>query len=94
MIDNIVLYEYEYLPILEGEGAAGIDVAQNLILGAQAAAVVWGQMTEYSEDLDDYKHRHGYSIDEIRNIEKLKFSFDDTSRDHGVFTWYTAGVAD
>jgi len=94
MIDNIVLYEYEYLPILEGVGAAGIDVAQNLILGSQAAAVVWGQMTEYSEDLDDYKHRHGYSIDEIRNIEKLSFDFDDTDRDHGVFTWYTAGVAD
>lgn len=94
MIDNIVLYEYEHLPILEGVGAGNIDVAQNLILGAQAAAVVWGQMTEYSEDLDDYKHRHGFSIDEIREIEKLSFSFDGTTRDHGVFTWYTAGESD
>jgi len=94
MIDNILLFEYEYLPILEGEGAAGIDVAQNLILGAQAAAVVWGQMTEYSEDLDDYKHRHGFSVDEIRGIEKLNFDFDGVDRDHGVYTWYTAGVSD
>jgi len=94
MIENIVLYEYEYLPILDGAGAAGIDVAQNLILGAQAATVVWGQTLDYSEDLDDYGHRHGFSIDEIRNTEKLKFDFDDTEKDHGVFTWYTAGVED
>ena len=94
MIENLVLYEYENLPILSGVGAGSIDVAQNLILGAQAAAVVWGQMTDYSEDLDDYGHRHGFSIDEIRNVEKLKFDFDDTSKDHGVFTWYTAGVED
>ena len=94
MIDNILLFEYEYLPILASAGAGSIDVAQNLILGAQAASIVWGQKTEYSEDLDDYKHRHGFSVDEIRGIEKLKFDFDDVEKDHGIFTWYTAGVGD
>ena len=75
------------------EGASSIQIAHNLLLGSQAAAVVWGEHTTWAEDIDDYGHEHGFKVGEIRGIEKLVFD-RSTPEDHGVVHVYTAAVAD
>ena len=73
-----------------GAGAAGIDVAHNVLCGAQAVSVAWGKRTNYKEDSDDYGHENGFAIDEIRGISKLVFN----GVDHGVVNLFSAAVAD
>lgn len=88
--EGIALYEYEKLPLLAGVGAGGIDVAQNFLLGAQALGVAWAKLTTPIRDVDDYGDRQGWGLKEIRGMQKLQFN----NLDHGVFTFYTSGVAD
>lgn len=90
MWDGVMIYECEEMPIDAGAGASSIDVAHNILCGAQAVAIAWGKRTNYKEDVDDYGHENGFAIDEIRGIEKLVFN----SIDHGVVNVFTAGVAD
>ncbi len=90
MWDGVMIYEVAEMPVIAGAGAAGIDVAHNLLCGAQAAAVAWGKRTNYKEDVDDYGHENGFAIDEIRGVEKLVFN----NVDHGVVHVFTAAVAD
>lgn len=89
MWDGVMIFETE-MPIIEDAGASTIDVAHNILAGAQAAAVAWGKRTNYKEDVDDYGHENGFAIDEIRGISKLVF--DDV--DHGVVNVFTAAVSD
>lgn len=89
MWDGVMIFETE-MPVLDGAGAAGIDVAHNVLAGAQAAAVAWGKRTNYKEDVDDYGHENGFAIDEIRGISKLVFN----NIDHGVVNVFSAAVAD
>ena len=88
--EGLMLYEYEKLPLLTGVGTAGIDVAQSFLLGAQALKVAWAKLTTPIRDVDDYGNRQGWGLQEIRGMQKAQFN----SLDHGVFTFYTAGVAD
>ncbi len=88
--EGLMLYEYEKLPLLTGVGTAGIDVAQNFLLGAQALKVAWAKLTTPIRDSDDYGNRQGWGLQEIRGMQKAQFN----NLDHGVFTFYTAGVAD
>ncbi len=88
--EGLMLYEYEKLPLLAGVGTAGIDVAQSFLLGAQALKVAWAKLTTPIRDVDDYGNRQGWGLQEIRGMQKAQFN----SLDHGVFTFYTAGVAD
>lgn len=90
--DGVFVYAYDRIP-LTLDGASSIQIAHNLLLGAQAAAIVWGQRTAWAEDIDDYGYEHGFAVDEIRKIDKLVFS-RDTPEDHGVTHVYTAAVAD
>ena len=90
MWDGVMIFECEEMPILDGAGASSIDVAHNVLCGAQAVAVAWGKRTNYKEDVDDYGHENGFAIDEIRGVEKLVFN----NIDHGVVHVFTAGVAD
>lgn len=90
MWDGVMIFETEDMPTLAGEGAGGIDVAHNILCGAQSCAVAWGKLTNYKEENDDYGHENGFAIDEIRGIEKLVFN----GIDHGVVNLFTAAVAD
>lgn len=89
MWDGVMIFETE-MPLVDGAGAAGIDVAHNVLCGAQACAVAWGKRTNYKEDVDDYGHQNGFAIDEIRGVSKLVFN----SVDHGVVNLFSAAVAD
>jgi N4-gp56 family major capsid protein len=89
MWDGVMIFETD-MPLLDGVGASSIDVAHNVLAGAQAVAVAWGKRTNYKENMDDYGHENGFAIDEIRGISKLVFN----SVDHGVVNVFTAAVAD
>lgn len=89
MWDGVMIFEAE-MPVSTGAGAAGIDVAHNVLCGAQACAVAYGKHTNYKEDIDDYGHQNGFAIDEIRGVSKLVFN----GIDHGVVHLFTAAVAD
>ncbi len=89
MWDGVMIYETE-MPLLPTAGAGGIQVAHNVLCGAQAVAVAWGKRTNYKEDLDDYGHENGFAIDEIRGVSKLVFN----GTDHGVVNLFNAAVAD
>lgn len=89
MWDGVMIFETE-MPVVDNAGAGGIDVAHNVLAGAQAAAIAWGKRTNYKEDVDDYGHENGFAIDEIRGISKLVFN----NIDHGVVNVFTAAVAD
>ncbi|TKW61619.1 MAG: N4-gp56 family major capsid protein [Blastochloris viridis] len=89
MWDGVMIYETE-MPVLTGAGTAGINVAHNVLCGAQAMAVAWGKRTNYKEDADDYGHQNGFAIDEIRGVSKLVFN----NIDHGVVNMFNAAVAD
>lgn len=90
MWDGVMIFECEEVPLLNDAGAADIDVAHNVLCGAQAAAVVWGKKTNYKEDSNDYGHENGFAIDEIRGVKKLVFN----NIDHGLVNVFTAAVAD
>jgi N4-gp56 family major capsid protein len=89
MWDGVMIFETE-MPTLAGAGASGINVAHNVLCGAQAAAIAWGKRTNYKEDVDDYGHQNGFAIDEIRGVSKLVFN----GVDHGVVNLFSAAVAD
>lgn len=89
MWDGVMIYETD-MPILSERGAGKIDVAHNVLCGAQACVIAWAKRTNYKEDIDDYGHENGFAIDEIRGVEKLVFNHVD----HGLVNVFTAGTAD
>lgn len=89
MWDGVMIYETE-MPIISKAGASNIDVAHNVLCGAQACVVAWAKRTNYKEEIDDYGHENGFAIDEIRAVEKLVFNHVD----HGVVNVFTAAQAD
>ncbi len=91
--DGVLIYAYDRVEIDSGVGDAGIDVAHNLLLGAQAAAIVWGERTTWAEDIDDYNDENGFKIGEVRGIEKLVFN-RDTPEDHGVIHVFSSATPD
>src|SRR3990170_557490 len=80
--DGVLVYASDRMP-RAADGASAIYTSHNLLLGAQAAAIVWGQRTGWEEDIDDYNHKHGFSVGEVRGVAKLVFS-RATPEDHGV----------
>jgi len=91
--DGVLIYEYDRLPLEVGAGASSIDVAHNLFLGAQAAAVCWAQRSKFAEDDEDVHHDRIYEISEIRGISKLVFN-RSTPEDNGIVHVFSSAVAD
>lgn len=87
--NGVLIYEYDRL-ILE---SSTIQVAHNLLCGAQACGLGWAQRSKFNEEPDDYGHDVGYELHEIRGLKKLVFA-RSTPHDHGVVSVYTAAVAD
>jgi uncharacterized protein DUF4043 len=87
--NGTLIYEYEDLDLV----ASTIQVAHNFLLGAQAAAVVWGQMSKFGEEEQDLGHRVTYENHEIRGVDKIVYD-RSTQEDNGVIHVFSAAVAD
>ena len=87
--DGVLIYDYERIQLV----SSTVQVAHNLFLGAQAAAVVWGQRSKFGEEFSDLDHAVSYEQHEIRGVDKLAFD-RSTVEDHGVVHCFSAAVAD
>jgi hypothetical protein len=67
---NLIIMEDEYISHVKNDS---VDVARNLLLGANAAAMIWAQTTDYREEYFDYMNEIGVVADEIRGQKKLTF---------------------
>ena len=98
IFDNIVIYEVEDIPTIEGEGAGGIDVAGCYLCGRQALAQAVAKRWTTVDEEFDYKDKQGVAVRTIYEIKKMLFGSGsgdtDDLKDHGVFTGFFASVAD
>ena len=87
--NGVLIYEYDRIPLV----SSTVQCAHNLLLGAQAGAVVWGQRSKFGEEEEDVKHNMIYETHEIRGVAKLVFN-RATEEDQGVVHVFSAAVAD
>jgi len=87
--DGVLIYEYERINLL----SSTIQVSHNFLLGAQAAAVVWGQRTRVNQEPEDLGHNMIYETHEIRGVEKLYFD-RATQEDQGIVHTFAAAIRD
>ena len=100
--EGVLIYEYDRLPLNATGGASSIQTAHNLLMGAQAGAVVWGQRTKFGEEDEDLKHNQIFELHDIRNAvssgstnnHKLVRNDGTNDVDHGIVNVFTAAVAD
>ncbi len=93
--DGVLIYEYDRMPLV----ASTIQVTHSLMMGAQAAAVCWGQMSKFEDDTEDLGHDQIYGLHEIRGMAKIGYSRNtvDSSiadEDNGLINIFVAAVAD
>lgn len=84
--EGVLIYEYDRMPLT----ASSIQTSHNLLMGAQAGAVAWGQKTKFGEEFEDLKHNVIYELHDIRGQDKLLRN----SIDHGIINVFAAAVAD
>jgi len=87
--DGILIHEYDRINLV----SSTIQVAHNFLLGAQAAAMVWGQRPKFGEEFSDLGHAVSYEIHEISHVNKIYFT-RTSEADHGVVHVFAAAVAD
>ena len=87
--DGVLIYEYDRLPLV----SSTIQCAHNLLLGAQAGAIVWAQRSKFGEEEQDVGHDVTYEVHEIRKVSKLVFD-RATQEDNGLVNLFAAAVAD
>lgn len=68
--EKIIIKEADYIPAL---GNGTVNIARNLLLGADAAVMAWAQTLNYVEKKFDYDREMGVAADEIRGTKKLDF---------------------
>ena len=92
--DGVLIYQHSDLDLSTNTNS--IQVAHNLLMGAQAGAIVWAQKSKFAEEGSDFGHDVAYELHEIRNIGKLVFNSTDggTQEDNGVINIFAAAVAD
>lgn len=93
--NGVLIYEWEGTQLV----TSTIQCAHNMLLGAQAAAVVWAQYSKFKEQDYNYGEDMGFKLHEINGIEKLIYdraSVDATitNEDNGVVHVFSAAVAD
>jgi hypothetical protein len=69
--EKIIVKEADYIPSI---GNGTVNIARNLLLGADAAVMAWAQTINYVEKEFDYNTEMGVMADEIRGIKKLDFN--------------------
>lgn len=87
--NGTLIYEYERINLV----SSTVQCAHNLLLGAQACGVTWGQRSKFAEEYTDIGHDVSYETHEIRGVEKLYFDLA-TPEDNGIVHVFTAAVAD
>lgn len=94
--DGVLVHEYEGIELLPSAGAGSIQLAHNLLLGAQAACLAWAQFSKFKEQMQNYEEDAGYKLHEINGISKTVYDFNsvngETNEDYGVVHSFTAGV--
>lgn len=89
--DGVIVREVPEISVITGVGASSIDVAPNYLCGAQAVGVAYAMRPKPVRKVeDDYGFEKGAGIHMMYGVEKLFFN----TKQHGVLTLYTAGVAD
>lgn len=74
--EHIIVKEAGFIKTHKND-AGSLRIARNLLLGAEAAVMAYGQTLDYTEQLDDHKRRLSVAADEIRGIRKLTFDGTD-----------------
>mgnify|MGYP001608438854 FL=1 len=96
--NGILIYENERLPLV----SSTIVTSHNLLLGAKAGVVAWGQRTKFTDDTTkDLGHDYVAELHEIRNSlvtgssNNLKSVYNDgtNAHDYGLVNVFTAAVA-
>jgi N4-gp56 family major capsid protein len=92
--EGVLLHEWDRIAL----ATSTIQYAHNLLLGAQAGAVAWGQRSKFGEEETDVGHDVTYETHEIRGQKKMVFDRASVSgednEDHGLINVFTAAVAD
>jgi N4-gp56 family major capsid protein len=91
---GVAIYEYEGISLETNSNS--VVCAHNLLLGAQAGAVVWGQRSKFGEEFTDLGHDVSYETHEIRGVDKMYFTRTDaaTAEDQGLIHVFTSATAD
>jgi hypothetical protein len=87
--NGTLIYDYERINLI----SSTIQCAHNFLLGAQAAAVVWGQRSKFGEEESDLGHDISYETHEIRGLSKLYFTRTNEA-DQGIVHVFAAAVSD
>ena len=94
--DGVLIYEYDRMPLI----SSTIQCSHNLLLGAKAGAVCWGQRTKFTDDnTRDFGHDYAAELHDIRNklvigtSNNLK-SVLNATHDYGLVNVFSAAVAD
>ncbi len=93
--DGVLIYEYDRMPLV----SSTIQVCHNLIMGAEAGVLNWGQRTKFGEEFEDLKHNVIYELHDIRSKQTVSGTSNDiklvrNSVDHGLVNVFCAAVAD
>lgn len=97
--NGVLIYEYDRLPLV----SSTIQCAHNVLLGAKAGVMAWGQRTKFTDDDTlDYGHDYGAELHDIRNklvtgtSNNFKSVYNDgtNSHDYGLVNVFSAAVAD
>ena len=70
--EHIIVKEAEFIKTHSNAGGT-LTIARNLLLGADAAVMAWGQHLDYSEERLDFNRIISCAADEIRGIKKITF---------------------
>ena len=70
--EHIIVREAEFIKTHENKSGTK-KIARNLLLGAEAAVMAYGQTLDYTEELLDHQRVISDAADEIRGIKKITF---------------------
>lgn len=98
--DGVIIKETPKILVLSGVGDSSSNVAQNILMGAQAilfaqAATPKGFVVDMVEEEFDYGDKQGVAIRSVYGIEKAVFQTNVTNpAQHGIVTVYSSAAAD
>lgn len=70
--EHIIVKEAQFIKT-HTNAAGSLTIARNLLLGAEAAVMAYGQTLDYTEELLDHRRVISDAADEIRGIRKCTF---------------------
>lgn len=93
-IQGVDVFVIPEMPVITGVGASSIDVAQGVLLGAQAATQVWRMRPTFAaRKEDDYGNTMGMALTMIRGEKRNTFTQNAIAENWGVISFFSAAVA-